>query len=89
MADAQWMLIETAPRDGTFVYLARGERVTFGQLNMSDTTKNPGWLSWDGGFSKTKPPTYWSPAEYQDWGRMSAQTKMSGFPAPPDPEISK
>ncbi len=61
-----WRPIESAPRDGTLILLARGERVTYGhwvRLEDAEDIDEPYWHSWDGGFL-TDPEydaTHWMP----------------------------
>jgi hypothetical protein len=55
---SEWLPIESAPKDGTLIILARDERVTVGQWQDPETDGagwdgddyEAYWHSWDGGF---------------------------------------
>lgn len=78
--DVEWLPIATAPTDGAFSFLARGERVTFGCYEQK---KPAGWLSWDGGFTRREPPTHWAHCPFQGWYKLRDWTAKQGYPAPP------
>jgi hypothetical protein len=72
-----WQRVTPAQMDATFLFLARGTRVTFGKYAMD---KPKGWCSWDGGFSKKEPPTHWINAPKQDWNELRAWVDKHGLP---------
>lgn len=73
--------MESAPLVDTFLFLARGPRVTFGKW---EDTPPRGWSSWDGGFPRKNPPTHWAPAPVQDWHGLRDWVNANGMPKGPE-----
>ena len=70
-----WQPIKTAPKDRHIMLYAPAiifkgeklpERVTLGNWTTGEHADDeecddPGWISWDGGFTDEHPPTHWMP----------------------------
>lgn len=60
-----WMLIDSAPRDGTQILTFKKGRKMICISAYQDGTKymrkNPGWSGWSTSYTKSTEPTHWMP----------------------------
>jgi len=60
-AKHQWQDIETAPKDGTFILIRRGEWITTAWWQVCGSNDLPRWHHMHGWFPREDEPSHWQP----------------------------